>query len=65
MDELKEWGRRYISGRVVQPHDAVMFDIDDTLIYTNEKLNTPIIELLHDAKKQGYQIIIIISRTII
>jgi hydroxymethylpyrimidine pyrophosphatase-like HAD family hydrolase len=62
MDELKEWGRRYISGRVVQPHDAVMFDIDDTLIYTNEKLNTPIIELLHDAKKQGYQIIIITAR---
>ena len=35
MENLKNWGRRYISGRVVLPKDAVMFDIDDTLILSN------------------------------
>jgi len=39
MDNLKNWGRRYISGRVVLPTDAVMFDIDDTLIFTNGEPN--------------------------
>ena len=43
MENLKNWGRRYISGRVVLPKDAVMFDIDDTLIFTNGEPNVPII----------------------
>jgi hypothetical protein len=62
MDNLKNWGRRYISGRVVLPNDAVMFDIDDTLIFTNGEPNVPIIELLYDAKTQGYNIVIITAR---
>jgi hypothetical protein len=62
MDNLKNWGRRYISGRVVLPNDAVMFDIDDTLIFTNGEPNVPIVELLYDAKTQGYNIVIITAR---
>ena len=62
MDNLKNWGRRYISGRVVLPTDAVMFDIDDTLIFTNGEPNVPIIELLYDTKKQGYKVVIITAR---
>ena len=62
MDNLKAWGVRYISYRDVGPTDAVMFDIDDTLIFTNGKANTPIIELLHEAKSMGYKIVIITAR---
>lgn len=62
MDNLKEWGLHYISNRVVRPRDAVMFDIDDTLIFTNGKANKPIINLLHTAKQMGYNIIIITAR---
>ena len=32
MDSLKSWGIHYISNREIAPNDAVMFDIDDTLI---------------------------------
>ena len=39
-----------------------MFDIDDTLIFTNGEPNVPIIELLYDAKTQGYNIVIITAR---
>lgn len=62
MDNLKAWGVRYISYRDVGPTDAVMFDIDDTLIFTNGKANTPIIELLHEARSMGYKIVIITAR---
>lgn len=62
MDELKKRGMQYISGRPVRQNDAVMFDIDDTLIFTSGKLNVPIYELLLEAKKMGYKIIIITAR---
>lgn len=44
------------------PNQAVMFDIDDTLIWTDGTPNTPIIELLHKMKSLGYKIIIITAR---
>jgi ribonucleotide monophosphatase NagD (HAD superfamily) len=62
MENLKNWGKRYISNRVVRPHDAVMFDIDDTLIFTDGRANIPMIELLYTAKRMGYKIIIITAR---
>ena len=34
-------------------NDAAMFDIDDTLIWTNGTPNTPIINLLHRMKDLG------------
>ena len=43
-------------------NDAAMFDIDDTLIWTNGTPNTPIINLLHRMKALGYRIIIITAR---
>lgn len=44
------------------PNDAVMFDIDDTLIWTGGEPNTPIIQLLHRMKALGYKIVIITAR---
>jgi predicted HAD superfamily phosphohydrolase YqeG len=62
MDTLKEWGVHYITKREMSPGDAVMFDIDDTLIYTNGHPITPMIELLHIARHLGYIIVIITAR---
>jgi predicted HAD superfamily phosphohydrolase YqeG len=62
MDNLKSWGVHYISNRAIHPLDAVMFDIDDTLIFTNGNPNTPMIELLYQARKMGYKIVIITAR---
>ena len=62
MDTLKEIGIQYISGRVININDAVMFDIDDTLIYTDGTPIKPMIELLYIARHLGYKIIIITAR---
>ena len=48
--------------RVITQKDAVMFDIDDTLIFTNGEPNKPIIELLHESLGMTYKIIIITAR---
>lgn len=62
MDTLKERGIQYISGRVIGQTDAVMFDIDDTLIYTDGTPIKPMIELLYIARHLGYKIVIITAR---
>lgn len=62
MDTLKERGVQYISGRIMAHNDAVMFDIDDTLIFTDGTPNTHMIELLHIARHLGYKIVIITAR---
>jgi ribonucleotide monophosphatase NagD (HAD superfamily) len=62
MEALKEHGIKYISGRFIDKNDAVMFDIDDTLIFTSGRLNVPIYDLLLKAQKMGYKIIIITAR---
>ena len=62
MDNLKRWGVHYITKRDMGPRDAVMFDIDDTLIFTSGRSNTPMIELLNEAHKLGYKIVIITAR---
>ena len=51
-----------LKNRVVGEKDAVMFDIDDTLIFTNGQANVPIINLLKNAMNLGYKIIIITAR---
>jgi hypothetical protein len=51
-----------LKDRKIQENDAVMFDIDDTLIFTNGKRNEPIIRLLQYAKTLGYKIVIITAR---
>lgn len=47
---------------LAKPNDAVMFDIDDTLIFTDGTPNTPIIQLLHKLKALRYKIVIITAR---
>lgn len=56
---------KILSDRIIHKNDAVMFDIDDTLIFLNGTLNTPIVELLHYSKSLGYKIIIITARPIL
>jgi len=62
MDNLKNWGIHYITKRDMGPRDAVMFDIDDTLIFMSGRSNAPIVELLTTAHKLGYKIVIITAR---
>lgn len=54
-----------ILNRPVRDHDAVMFDIDNTLIFTDGQPNIPVIELLLYAWDLGYHIIIITARPVI
>ena len=51
-----------LKDRVICEKDAVMFDIDDTLIFINGQANLPIINLLKYAMNLGYKIIIITAR---
>ncbi len=62
MDELERWGVHYIARRRVKKGDAVMFDIDDTLLFTDDTPNKPMINLLNTAKDMGYAIVIITAR---
>lgn len=62
MEELRKKGVEYISNRVIHEYDAVMFDIDDTLIYINKQPNVPMIKLLDEAIFMGYNIVIITAR---
>ena len=48
--------------RKVQQNEAVMFDIDDTLIFVNGTPNQPVIDLLKWCKHKGYVIVIITAR---
>jgi len=56
-------GLEFLTHRKVGPNDAVMFDIDDTLIDT--RYQQPIyssIQLSRQAKQMGYKVIIITAR---
>jgi len=44
-------------------YPAVMFDIDDTLIFSNRKPNKPIINLLNKCRSEGLIIVIITARS--
>jgi predicted secreted acid phosphatase len=44
-------------------YPAVMFDIDDTLIFSNGKPNKPIINLLNKCRSEGLIIVIITARS--
>jgi len=52
-----------LNSRDIKENDAVMFDIDDTLIRSVDgSLIMPVVNLLHGAKLLGYQIVIITAR---
>ena len=63
MNEVLEWGAKILKHRHKNINDAVMFDIDDTLIEssTGKPMNMPL-RLLNFAKSLGYIIIIITAR---
>jgi len=62
MDVLRFHGLQYLRNRVVAHNDAVMFDIDDTLIYTDGRVNRPMLDLLFHAQMMGYHVVIITAR---
>lgn len=63
MEYLRQRGEEYLTGRYIdKDKDAVMFDIDDTLIFISGQPNTPMIALLQQAKVLGYIIVIITAR---
>tara|TARA_B100001996_G_scaffold352278_1_gene312872 strand:- start:826 stop:1209 length:384 start_codon:yes stop_codon:yes gene_type:complete len=53
---------KLLKDRTIKDKDAVMFDIDDTLIFMNGRANKPIINLLHYCSHLGYSIVIITAR---
>ena len=62
MDTAKQYGINILQHNTPTSDNAVMFDIDDTLIFYDRKPNKPIIELARVAKIIGYKIIIITAR---
>ena len=62
MEEAKHIGISILTKHHKKKNDAVMFDIDDTLIYYNEQPNKHIIELANISKDLGYKVIIITAR---
>jgi predicted HAD superfamily phosphohydrolase YqeG len=62
MEQLRQRGLEYIVNRKIQPGDAVMFDIDDTLITYTGKPIAPMIKLLWDAEAMGYIVVVITAR---
>ena len=62
MDSAKSFGINILKSHEKNINDAVMFDIDHTLIFYDETPNKPIIDLAKYSKKLGYKIIIITAR---
>lgn len=63
MRALKTWGIYYLDLYAVETNDAVMFDIDDTLIRSSDGLvMLPILDVLLHAKSLGYTVILITAR---
>ena len=57
-------GVSVLQNRVVQPGDAVMFDIDDTLIMMNGSVIHLMIDLLNEAMNLGYWVVIMTARPV-
>lgn len=58
----KQLGLACVSGRTVKPRDAVMFDMDETLVHENGTPIPDMIALFKTCKKLGYKVIIITGR---
>ena len=57
------FGVKYLNNTNILPGHAVMFDIDDTLLFTkNDKPIKPIIELVRECNKRGILVLIITAR---
>ena len=55
-------GTRYVTQRTVSDGDAVMFDIDDTLIHTDGTPIQDMIALIQTCRSLGYRIVIMTAR---
>lgn len=62
MDQLRQAGLTYLMKREIRRGDAVMFDIDDTLLRVTGSPISPMIKLLWDAQAAGYIVVIITAR---
>jgi len=64
MDVLKSWGMYYLDLYApARENDAVMFDIDDTLIRSSDGMVMfPVVDVLLHAKSLGYKVILITAR---
>ena len=58
----KTLGVKCVSNRFVRENDAVMFDIDDTLIHVDGSPLNEMISFAHACRSLGYRIIIITAR---
>ena len=62
MEAAKALGIECISQRIIEEKDAVMFDIDETLLHVDGSPIPEMIELFQFCKKMGYRVIIITAR---
>lgn len=66
MNDLAFFGIDILQNRTINHNDAVMFDIDDTLIYQllgpTGKPMEPMIQLIREADELGYKVVIITAR---
>jgi hypothetical protein len=62
MEVLKYYGIFVLGNRELKEGDAVMFDIDDTLVRVNDEPIKEMVELLQSSKMLGYKIVIITAR---
>ena len=60
--ELDSEIKKVLAERDVLENDAVMFDIDDTLIFSDGRKNTPVLNLLEYARELKYKIVLVTAR---
>ena len=62
MEHALQFGIQCVTSRNIKPGDAVMFDIDDTLIKYNGMPIKEMIQLFHICQSHGYIMIIMTAR---
>lgn len=62
MDHALEFGIQCVTSRDVQRGDAVMFDIDDTLLRSDGTQIREMVQLFHVCQSRGYVMVIITAR---
>jgi predicted HAD superfamily phosphohydrolase YqeG len=62
MEEALTFGLNCVADRTIQENDAVMFDIDDTLLRTDGSIIKEMVYLFQTCKSLGYKMIVITAR---
>ena len=55
-------GLNYVTGRIIDKNDAVMFDIDDTLLRKDGTIIKEMVYLFQICKSLGYKMVVITAR---